>query len=83
MIVHEVAHRSVMISYYRHVLGFYASLINGIAYHQLSVEVGKKEAREVLALHKRVFLSLNEASCKETLKNLALAQILECYHVVE
>lgn len=83
--VQEVTPRSVgaMIALYERAVGLYASLINVNAYHQPGVEAGKKAAGEVLALQKRVLSVLNEASCKEPIEPLTLAQIAERCHAVE
>lgn len=83
--VQEVTPRSVgaMIALYERAVGLYASLINVNAYHQPGVEAGKKAAGEVLALQKRVLSVLNEASCKEPVEALTLAQIAEQCHAIE
>lgn len=83
--VQEVTPRSVgaMIALYERAVGLYASLINVNAYHQPGVEAGKKAAGEVLALQKRVLSVLNEASCKEPIEPLTLAQIAQRCHSVE
>ncbi|KAL6844862.1 hypothetical protein ACP4OV_025521 [Aristida adscensionis] len=83
--VQEVTPRAVgaLVALYERAVGIYASLININAYHQPGVEAGKKAAGEVLALQKRVLTVLNEASCKDPVEPLTLAEIADRCHCPE